>query len=328
MPKRKRGSVVYQDEEGSPFWEVESIVGCRERAAKWEYLVHWKNWDGADTWEPEDLLNSNVLPLALEFRRRHVEQYALGERAADSYGNDEKGPQQKQREENVPGDGVGDDDSKASPKAAWANRKEDDDAQQQQQQLSGAAQIQYREIERIHVRDPTAPQRVTDARLCGVPVCLVGHQGWVHFAKDWLVQEEEEQPQRTIVVPSLSPKPRHARDPESKGVPIALRNPEKDELQQRKTTAKVVLDLSSSSSLLNRWDMTLQQNKESSIPRIKPMGQSARLEEYVRKRLICYWRDGSAAKTPNKEIEWLTTRARRVHLCFLLIVIRNRMAPQ
>jgi hypothetical protein len=51
-----------------------------------------------------------------------------------------------------------------------------------------AGQIQYRDIERIHVHDPHARQKVTDARLNGVPVCITGHCGWAQFTQCWLCQ--------------------------------------------------------------------------------------------------------------------------------------------
>jgi Cupin-like domain len=49
-----------------------------------------------------------------------------------------------------------------------------------------ADHVTFQEIERIHVNDPTAAERVTHARMLGVPVCLVGHKGWANFAKRWL----------------------------------------------------------------------------------------------------------------------------------------------
>ena len=47
-------------------------------------------------------------------------------------------------------------------------------------------QVHLREIERINVNDPDSRRRVTDARLSGVPVCLVGHTGWPQFVSRWL----------------------------------------------------------------------------------------------------------------------------------------------
>eukprot|EP00980_Cylindrotheca_fusiformis_P014291 scaffold3791_cov137-Cylindrotheca_fusiformis.AAC.18 len=50
--------------------------------------------------------------------------------------------------------------------------------------------IEFREVQRIHVHDPNAGEKVTDARRSGTPVVLVGQKGWPQFASRWKKKEE------------------------------------------------------------------------------------------------------------------------------------------
>ena len=54
---------------------------------------------------------------------------------------------------------------------------------------SDADQVIFREVERINVNDPNAAKAVTQARIIGTPVVLVGHVGWANFAKRWLAEK-------------------------------------------------------------------------------------------------------------------------------------------
>jgi len=49
-----------------------------------------------------------------------------------------------------------------------------------------AKQINYRQVLRISVKDPSAKELVTDARMSGIPVVLTDHVGWAGFALRWL----------------------------------------------------------------------------------------------------------------------------------------------
>jgi hypothetical protein len=60
-------------------------------------------------------------------------------------------------------------------------------------QWNDEEQITFRKVVRINVNDDDAGERVTDARMNGTPVVLVGHVGWANFAKRWLVQEKAEE---------------------------------------------------------------------------------------------------------------------------------------
>ena len=64
---------------------------------------------------------------------------------------------------------------------------------------SDAEQVTFREVERINVNDPSASKVVTQARIIGTPLVLVGHVGWANFAKRWLVEKkvEEDSPQKS-----------------------------------------------------------------------------------------------------------------------------------
>jgi len=49
-------------------------------------------------------------------------------------------------------------------------------------------QLKYQEVERINVNNSDSRKRITEARLNGTPVVLVGHVGWANFAKKWLIR--------------------------------------------------------------------------------------------------------------------------------------------
>ncbi len=51
-----------------------------------------------------------------------------------------------------------------------------------------ADQVIFRDVERINVNDPNAAKLVTEARIVGTPLVLVGHVGWANFAKRWLTE--------------------------------------------------------------------------------------------------------------------------------------------
>lgn len=51
-----------------------------------------------------------------------------------------------------------------------------------------ADQVAFRDVARIDVRDPDAGRIVTDARVNGTPLVLVGHVGWADFARRWLTK--------------------------------------------------------------------------------------------------------------------------------------------
>jgi hypothetical protein len=55
---------------------------------------------------------------------------------------------------------------------------------------SDADQIIFRDVERINVNDPNAAKLVTEARIVGTPIVLVGHVGWANFAKRWLTAKK------------------------------------------------------------------------------------------------------------------------------------------
>ena len=55
---------------------------------------------------------------------------------------------------------------------------------------SDADHVIFREVERIDVNDPNAAKAVTQARIIGTPVVLVGHVGWANFAKRWLAEKK------------------------------------------------------------------------------------------------------------------------------------------
>ena len=55
---------------------------------------------------------------------------------------------------------------------------------------SDADQVTFRDVERINVNDPNAAKVVTEARINGTPIVLVGHVGWANFATRWLTEKK------------------------------------------------------------------------------------------------------------------------------------------
>ena len=60
-----------------------------------------------------------------------------------------------------------------------------------------ASQVTFREVKRINVNDPNAAEIVKEDRINGTPVVLVGHVGWVGFAKRWLTEKKTESKEET-----------------------------------------------------------------------------------------------------------------------------------
>ena len=69
-------------------------------------------------------------------------------------------------------------------------------------------QVIFKDIERVNVHDPNAAKIVTEARINGTPLVLVGHVGWANFATRWLtekkVEKKEEKKETTTVEASTS----------------------------------------------------------------------------------------------------------------------------
>jgi hypothetical protein len=57
---------------------------------------------------------------------------------------------------------------------------------------SDEGQLNYRAVDRIHVNDPLAQEKVRNARESGTPVVIVGHKGWAQFARWWLKGTEND----------------------------------------------------------------------------------------------------------------------------------------
>lgn len=50
-----------------------------------------------------------------------------------------------------------------------------------------------KDVERVDVHNPKAREIITENRLNGTPVVIVGHKGWVNFARPWLIKTEAQQ---------------------------------------------------------------------------------------------------------------------------------------
>ena len=70
---------------------------------------------------------------------------------------------------------------------------DDDESKNQNDADSQLASLTMNQVERVHVHQPNAKQLVNESRKNGVPLVIVGHIGWVNFAKPWLkkIQRKE-----------------------------------------------------------------------------------------------------------------------------------------
>jgi hypothetical protein len=53
--------------------------------------------------------------------------------------------------------------------------------------------LKMKDVVRVDVHNPKAREIITENRLNGTPVVIVGHNGWVNFARPWLVKTEAQQ---------------------------------------------------------------------------------------------------------------------------------------
>jgi hypothetical protein len=168
--KKQRKATIVETSDGEQWYKIQAVLACREikKTGEYQYLLQWEGWDDP-TWEPEECLCSSVMREAEQLRVLEEEK-ALSRAEKDDTSEDADSHDNRKR----PGSDL------------FENEEKEDDVDNGPWDWSDAGQLKYRDIERIHVDDPTAPQRVTDARLSGVPVCLVGHKGWAQFAKPWL----------------------------------------------------------------------------------------------------------------------------------------------
>lgn len=205
--RRKRSTVesehlVFANEDVT-FWEVENVLDRRVHRGEVQYLIKWKGYPPSRaTWEPIDNLCDTALEEALELDRisgdaNFVDSNAehLGEFRHELVTSGES-EIFSQASDMATGDSFvpitdGDDDVKLSEsptqESITASPGPPPPLEDGRWRWTDEEQLNFREIERIHVEDPDARQRVTDARLNGTPVVLVGHCGWANFAKEWLV---------------------------------------------------------------------------------------------------------------------------------------------
>ena len=206
----QEANVVCSTEEET-YWEVDKIVGRRVFKGRVEYRVRWKGCDDSqNTWEPTSNLCDTAMAEAIKFTKalnslnkqsEEVEKKLLAESGQDERedplpkrqkthdnGSDKqqgglRGDEETQNKHNtngtkdlnnvfpvqdtakvqyVPGQGDG--------RWLWTDEE----------------QLQFREIERLHIGEKDVRQRVSEARLNGTPIVLVGHEGWAGFATRWL----------------------------------------------------------------------------------------------------------------------------------------------
>jgi hypothetical protein len=203
------------------FWEVEDVIGRRIHRGRVEYLIRWKGCTENDnTWEPHTNLCDTAMELAVQFtkqqkllekQREEDEKKLFGPPPDKELNNDndnnkyydkklladdvsmdsvnEEGGGSIQglndRIDIVAGDAVMHEDS-----IKVFDETESPPVDDHIWKWSDADQVTFREVERINVNDFNSSKVVTQARISGTPLVLVGHVGWANFAKRWLVENK------------------------------------------------------------------------------------------------------------------------------------------
>ena len=184
--KSQNGGRVVAKDEGNCYWEMEKVVGRRERNGRVEYLIRWKGCPESDnTWEPSTNLCDTGMAEALRFSR---EQKLLEQKRQEDERRLGLGlPVETERADKTGShEGVPCESEDVKPAAAETVFVEEE----LPWQWNDEEQIVFRDVVRIDVNDDDAGKRVTEARVNGTPVVLVGHKGWANFAKSWVVKEE------------------------------------------------------------------------------------------------------------------------------------------
>lgn len=196
------------------FWEVEDVIGRRIHCGRVEYLIRWRGCTENDnTWEPHTNLCDTAMELAVEFTKRQKllekqreedEKKLFGPPPPEeeSNNNNSKYYDKKLVVDDVSMDTV---NEKGGGSIQCMNKEEIGSVFEDSIEVvdesdshppvddhiwkwSDADQVSFREVERINVNDPNASTVVTQARIIGTPLVLVGHVGWANFAKRWLVE--------------------------------------------------------------------------------------------------------------------------------------------
>lgn len=192
------------------FWEVEAVVGRRIRRGYVEFLIRWKGCSEDDnTWEP----TANLCDTAMEEASKYTKALKLKEKQREKDENKLFGPPDDSFNDSNAGGKIGDvsmEDTKEmvvvddQPNAndimaidsepnANENMAIDSETPVVDDHLwkwSDTDQVVFREVDRIDVNDPNAAKIVTEARINGTPLVLVGHVGWANFAKRWLTEKK------------------------------------------------------------------------------------------------------------------------------------------
>mmetsp|Transcript_39835 Transcript_39835/g.95856 ORF Transcript_39835/g.95856 Transcript_39835/m.95856 type:complete len:1116 (+) Transcript_39835:87-3434(+) len=196
------------------FWEMEAVIGRRIHRGRVEYLIRWKGCTEDDnTWEPAANLCDTAIEEAMKYtkeqKRKESQREAdekklfgsLDDTVDDNDGSCKVGDVSMQDAEEV----VVIDDG---PKVNAASKTNDTMAVDSENPVvddhiwkwSDADQVIFRDIERVDVNDPNAAKIVTEARINGTPLVLVGHVGWANFAKRWLTEKKVAKKKATIGV--------------------------------------------------------------------------------------------------------------------------------
>ena len=173
----KNGEVVVAASDEGMFFEIEKVVGERTWRGKKQYRVRWKGIppDG-DTWEPISNLCDTAYDDAKRFTRERNARLEASERFFADTNIDDVERSSKSPLFDTQGP------------AADSTQSRDDTSIKQPELGNGddVNTVNFEEVGRIDVHGQDAKERVTNARVNGIPIILVGRGEFTHFASRWL----------------------------------------------------------------------------------------------------------------------------------------------
>jgi Chromo (CHRromatin Organisation MOdifier) domain/Cupin-like domain len=202
----KRISLVFADQKET-FWEVDKVLDRRSKDGEIQYLVQWRGLPRAKaTWEPSENLcdsaheEARMLDQVIAMKNSIVMEETSCDASKDTKENTRESTDVTEINDSTRNSQCDseDDDDESSTVSHPSHYQDpfsvslETPSEDGRWRWNEEEQLEFRDVERINVNDEDARQRVTDARLNGTPVVLVGHVGWANFAKRWLIPVDQE----------------------------------------------------------------------------------------------------------------------------------------